>query len=100
MMTDNRYPVDSTYYPCCNAIGRHAPDCSTVQAANAPQILNDAVNRIDVIRADANTVLHSITKSAPLFATVDLVVGLGHLRQAALLLDGVADALESEAVRR
>ncbi|MEB3062471.1 hypothetical protein [[Mycobacterium] zoologicum] len=23
------YPVDSTYYPCCNAIGQHASTCNT-----------------------------------------------------------------------
>lgn len=29
------YPVDSTYYPCCNAIGEHGQDCPTlpIQAA-------------------------------------------------------------------
>jgi hypothetical protein len=27
--TENRYPVDSTYHPCCNAIGRHGRDCKT-----------------------------------------------------------------------
>lgn len=29
--SDNPYPVDSTYYGCCNAIGQHGPDCSPVQ---------------------------------------------------------------------
>lgn len=27
MTTTNPYPVDSTYHPCCNAIGGHGPDC-------------------------------------------------------------------------
>jgi hypothetical protein len=27
--TENRHPVDSTYHPCCNAIGRHGRDCKT-----------------------------------------------------------------------
>ncbi|WP_179476325.1 amino acid aminotransferase [Mycolicibacterium vinylchloridicum] len=30
-----KYPVDSTHYPCCNAIGRHAPDCQPADPAAA-----------------------------------------------------------------
>ena len=29
-----RYPVDSTYHPCCNAIGQH--DCRVVAAPDLP----------------------------------------------------------------
>lgn len=28
-----KFPVDSTYYPCCHAIGAHGPDCT---AENPP----------------------------------------------------------------
>jgi hypothetical protein len=28
-MTTTEHPVDSTYHPCCNAIGRHGRDCKT-----------------------------------------------------------------------
>jgi hypothetical protein len=28
---DNPYPVDSSYEPCCNAIGRHAPGCADAE---------------------------------------------------------------------
>lgn len=26
-MTTNRFPVDSTYHPCCNTIGAHTEQC-------------------------------------------------------------------------
>lgn len=28
-----KYPVDSTYYPCCHSIGRHDRDCDTAPVA-------------------------------------------------------------------
>lgn len=37
---------------------------------------------------------------APLFSVVDLVTGLGHLRQASVLIDRVAESLDAEAVSR
>lgn len=52
------------------------------------------VNRIDLVRHDGNEILRQLPASAPLFAVVDLVTALGHLRQAAVLIDRVADALD------
>ena len=73
-----------------------APSMSTETAL----LLDGAVNLIDLARSDGDKVLRALPKTAPLFSVVDLVTALGHLRQAAVLLDGVADALESEAVQR
>ncbi|WP_082702952.1 hypothetical protein [Mycobacterium sp. IS-1496] len=70
------------------------------EPAAARRILENAVNRVDLVRADLNTVLRELSPDVPLFAVVDLVTALGHLRQAAVLVDGVADALEAVEVRR
>ena len=62
--------------------------------------LDAAVNMIDLVRNDGNAALRDLPQTAPLFSVVDLVTALGHLRQAAILLDGVADTLESSVVKR
>lgn len=62
--------------------------------------LDQAVNMIDLARADANKVLRELPTTAPLFGCVDLVVAIGHLKQASVLLDHVADLLDAEAVQR
>ncbi|WP_460358980.1 hypothetical protein [Mycobacterium sp. ZZG] len=59
------------------------------------QRLDAAVNLVDLARNDGNAVLQALPKTAPLFSVVDLVTAMGHLRKAALLLDGVADTLEA-----
>ncbi|WP_349319146.1 hypothetical protein [Mycolicibacterium canariasense] len=63
------------------------------------EVLDNAVNLIDVARADGNKVLRGLPRTAPLFVAVDLVTALGHLRQAALLIDGAADTLTDAGVR-
>ncbi|MGV0746261.1 hypothetical protein [Mycolicibacterium sp. XJ870] len=83
------YPVNSTYYPCCRGIGGHTQDCP-------PARLDDAVNRVDLIRADVNKVLRELPVDAPLFAVTDVVVALNHLRQSAIALDRANDALEAD----
>lgn len=62
--------------------------------------LDAAVNLIDLARNDGNAVLRELPHTAPLFAVVDLVTALGHLKQASILLDGVADTLDSSVVKR
>lgn len=62
------------------------------------EVLDNAVNLIDVARADGNKVLQGLPQDAPLFVSVDLVTALGHLRQAALLIDGAADTLTDAGV--
>lgn len=64
------------------------------------QQLDVIVNKIDLVRADGNTVLQSLPREVGLFTVVDLVGALGYLRQAAVLIDRVSDALDAEGVRR
>ncbi|QFS93784.1 hypothetical protein FIV07_23760 [Mycobacterium sp. THAF192] len=69
-----------------------------------PQIqrLDDAVNRIDLIRADINAVIRAMPEDVPMFALVDIVNALWNLRNASVLIDKATDALEAdtEAVTR
>lgn len=59
------------------------------------------VNRIDIIRHDGNEILQQLPPSAPLFAVVDIVAALSHLRLAAIALDKATNTLEAaEAVNR
>lgn len=74
--------------------------CATYTPPATPaQQLDVAANRIDLLRADGNEILRRLPADAPLFATVDLVRALGHLRMASILFDGVSDALEAAAVQ-
>jgi hypothetical protein len=63
----------------------------------APQRLDDAVNRIDRIRADVNAVIRGLPDASPMFAIVDVVNALGNLRNAAVLIDKATDTLEADA---
>ena len=65
--------------------------------ATASQRLDIAVNKVDLLRHDLNEELQALPTTAPLMAVVDLVTALGHLRQAAVLLDQANDTLESAA---
>lgn len=61
-----------------------------------PRRLDDSVNRVDVIRADLNTVLREMASDdAPMFVVVDVVNALYHLRAAAVLIDQANDRLEA-----
>lgn len=66
--------------------------------AAAPQILEDATNRIDLIRGDVNAVIRDLPDDTPMFAIVDIVNALWNLRNASVLLDKAADTLEADAV--
>ena len=48
-MSENPYPVDSTYNPCCNAIGGHAPTCSQTEPdlPVPPGATTDGWNSVD-----------------------------------------------------
>lgn len=63
---------------------------------SAPQILDDATNRIDLIRADINAVIRDLPDDVPMFALVDIVNALWNLRNASVLLDKASDTLESD----
>lgn len=67
-----------------------------------PMTLEDATNRIDLIRADVNAVIRDLPDDTPMFTLVDVVNALWNLRNASVLLDKAADALEADAaeVRR
>ncbi len=62
----------------------------------APQQVDDAVNRIDLIRADVNALIRELPDTVPMFALVDIVNALWNLRNASVLLDKAADALEAD----
>ncbi|AHC27825.1 hypothetical protein TS71_20740 [Mycolicibacterium neoaurum] len=62
----------------------------------AAQRLDIAVNRIDLLRHDLNEELRGLPAATPLFAIVDIVTALGHLRQAAVALDKATDTLEAD----
>lgn len=63
-------------------------------APTAALALDTAVNLVDLVRHDLNATLRE-SSSMPLFAVSDLVAALGHLRQAAVLIDRCADQLEA-----
>lgn len=72
--------------------------CASYTPPETPaQRLDVAVNRVDLLRADINAVLRELPPVAPLMTVVDIVSALGHLRQAAVLIDKATDALEADA---
>ena len=72
--------------------------CATYVPPESPaQRLDVAVNRVDLLRHDINAVIQDLPTDAPLFAVADVVTALGHLRQAAVLLDRANDVLEADA---
>ncbi|WP_241472135.1 hypothetical protein [Mycolicibacterium neoaurum] len=73
---------------------------SPVPNTDIALVCDQSVNMVDVVRHDLNELLQTLPRTAPLFACLDLVTALGHLRQAAVLIDRAADALEIEGVRR
>lgn len=60
------------------------------------QRLDDAVNRIDLIRADINQVIRDIPDDAPMWVIVDVVNALWNLRNASVLIDKATDSLEAD----
>ena len=78
--------------PCSHH--NHQGDLSTMK----PHIqrLDDAINRIDLIRADINAVIRDMPEDVPMFALVDVVNGLWNLRNASCLLDKATDTLEAD----
>ncbi|MGE0219661.1 hypothetical protein [Mycolicibacterium sp.] len=74
------------------------PFCATYTPPESPaQRLDVAVNRVDLLRHDINSVLQELPADVPLFAVADIVTALGHLRQAAVLIDRANDVLEAAA---
>lgn len=65
---------------------------------NAPKALDDAVNRIDMVRADINAVVRDLPDDTAMFAIVDIVNALWNLRNASVLLDKASDILEAPVV--
>lgn len=68
----------------------------------APSARIDGITgRVDTLRRDLNELMRGLPTDAPLFAFVDLVTGLCHLKRAAVALDRAADQLgAAEAVQR
>lgn len=75
--------------------------CAFCQSYTPPettaQKIDVLVNRVDLLRADGNTLLGELSPTAPLFAVADVVTALGHLRRAAVAFDRASDALETDA---
>jgi DNA replication initiation complex subunit (GINS family) len=79
-------------------VGDTCAFCQSYVPPETPaQRLDVAVNRVDLVRHDVNVVLQVLPTDAPLFAVADIVAALGHLRNASVLLDKAADALEADA---
>lgn len=74
--------------------------CCDVCRDGAVRRLDAAVKLIDLARTEGNAVLCALPADAPLFSVVDLVSALGHLRQASVLIDSVAESLNTEAASR
>lgn len=102
MMTQ---PAQNTECKKCTVPAESGDTCnfcrSYVPPANDVALVCDqSVNMVDVVRHDLNDLLQTLPRTAPLFSCLDIVTALGHLRQAAVLIDRAADALEIEGVRR
>lgn len=67
------------------------------QIQSTAQRLDDAVNRIDLVRADINAVIRDMPEDSPMWVIVDIVNALWNLRNASVVLDKATDALESDA---
>lgn len=61
------------------------------------QRLDDAVNRIDLVRADINAVIRELPDDTPMFVIVDITNALWNLRNASVLLDKASDTIEAAA---
>lgn len=66
---------------------------------NAVNALDDAVFRIDSIRQTINAEIRDLPEDVPMFALVDIVNALWHLRHASVLIDKATDTLDADAVR-
>jgi hypothetical protein len=72
--------------------------CATyVPPETADQRLDVLVNRVDLIRHDANIILDRLPADAPLFACADLTTAICHLKRASVLFDRAAAQLEGAA---
>ena len=78
--------------------------CAFCQSYTPPetiaQKIDVLVNRVGLLRTDGNEILRELPVDSPLFASVDLVRALGHLRMASVLLDTVSDALATAGTQR
>lgn len=75
----------------CSFCANYTPPMTVAQQLDA------MVNLVDLARIDGNKMLRELPRDTGLFAVVDIVTALNHLRQAACLLDKAADALETDA---
>lgn len=85
-----RVPVDT------GDICAFCADYTPAADLTVPQRLDDAVNRIDLVRGDINNVLRRLPEDAPMFAIVDITNALGNLRNASVLIDRATDTIEAD----
>lgn len=62
--------------------------------------IDKAIMSVDELRRDINAVVRDLPADAPLIAVADVVAALGHLREAAVVLDKAADTLKGTVMQR
>lgn len=85
-------PVDSLTRGCCGGVGGHAGGC-------ASSALESAAAETVEIRADVAAAMRALSKDSPLWAAVDLVQAMGHLREARRAIERALLTIAAEAVR-
>lgn len=87
---DNQHPVDSTYYPCCNAIGQHTQDCLEIGwLPTWPDYLPD---RYDRLAGGINEIATTPAFFQPTGSTTPAMLReLGAKIAERRLLDGITD---------
>lgn len=87
----DQYTVDSTFRSCCNAIGRHARSCTV-------STLRRAASATVTAHTEVATAIAGLPADSSIWAAVDLACALGHLRQAAALIDQAVETVSAKAV--
>lgn len=70
------------------------------QVSDISLMIDTTVNMADLARGDISRLMPQLPAATSLWVHVDLVRAIGHLRQASVLLDKAADAIEAAGVAR
>ncbi|MEX3644329.1 hypothetical protein [Mycolicibacterium porcinum] len=70
------------------------------QLSDIALMLDTTVNMADLARGDLSRLMPQLPERTSLWVHVDLVRAIGHLRQAAVLLDKATDQLDVQVVQR
>lgn len=77
----------------------HATDLPVALPTDIALMFDRATNLADLARGDVSKLLPTLPDGISLWVHVDLVRAVHHLRQAVVLIDKAADAIEAEAVK-